>query len=365
LLTLSIPIALISASCGSQRTSEQTTLSNEKINYLNKNSLSLNFKFTGNYNNLKNQIDQLVIDSSSSSADTFDFSKLAIWTQELFSAPKAQLIVDEMKMSQSGTGWVFDYSLDSINNLVNYYIATNAHVTNTELKYTLHSSLASSWLDNDSRFSIKIGFPVNNENVSHYQSYISQPYASEPVSVFDSQYWLSTSNQTQSTILEPLPIGQLDSNNQISVESSKQIYFYYEITKFNDKNTYYLYVTKDANNKYKVIPSWDANLTDQWLNESPLADDFQIMKLSYKLNSDDNANITKISNPKLLKIQENVRSLLDYNTDINKVNETSSYIARLNYLINMETNNLKYDKKWFLFNDFANLNSDDLIYFGG
>ncbi|MDE5617841.1 MAG: DUF31 family protein [Ureaplasma sp.] len=361
LLTLAVPTAIFSASCSSNNVvaPPTLTLSNQKIDYLNKNSLSLNFQFIGNYSNLKKQIDQLVTDSTSSSTDTFDFSELANFTQSAFSTPDALLIINEMKMSQSGTGWVFDYSLDSVNNLVNYYIATNAHVTNTELKYTLYSST-----DSENGYTIKIIFPVNRENVSQYNSYISQPYLNQQLPVFSSQYWFPTSTKNQDATLEPMPIGQLNINNEISIESTKEICFYYEITKTNDANTYYLYVTKDANNLYKVIPSWDSNLTSKWLNTSPLSDDFQIVKLSYALEAQDDPNISE-NNPRSSTIENNIRSLLTYNTDSTSINEMSSYIARLNYLIEMETNNITYDNKWFLFNELSNLDSDDVIYFGG
>lgn len=362
---LFLSLAIISASCS---TTNSLSLPEEQINYLNNNSLSLNFKYVGNYTNLKNKIDKLVDDSiTSSTNDIFDFRQLANWTQILFSSDKAQYIINTTQMSQSGTGWVFDYSLDSINNLINYYIATNAHVDNLELKYLLYSSLDNSELKDEQRFSIQIGFPVNNENISSYHPYISQPYDGEPISIYDSQYWFPAQNyfdSNQNAILETLPIGQLNEENKISVETSKEICFYYEINQFNSNSKNYLFVTKDANNKYKVIPSWKINLVNNWLNLSPLADDFQILKLQYKLNLENNSNLPD-SNLKLAKIKNSIKAMLNYKKNDGIIDENSSYIHRLNYLINMEKNNKNYDKKWFLFSDFDNLKNDDLIYFGG
>lgn len=361
---LFLPVTIVSASCS---TTNNPSLPNEQINYLNKNSLSLNFKYVGNYPNLKNKIDKLVDDSiASSTNDVFDFRYLANWTQKLFASNEAQNIINNIQMSQSGTGWIFDYSLDSINNLVNYYIATNAHVANLELKYPLYNSLDNYELKDEQRFSIQICFPVNNENVSTYKAYISQPYDDEPISIYDSQYWFPAQNyfnSNQNTILETLPIGQLNEENKISVESSKEIYFYYEINQFNNNTKNYLFVTKDANNKYQVIPSWKINLVDNWLNFLPLADDFQILKLQYRLNLENNSNL--LGSNKLTKIRDNIKTMLNFKNNDAIIDENSSYIHRLNYLIDMEKNNKNYDKKWFLFNDFNNLKNDDLIYFGG
>ncbi len=364
--SLSFALPLSSCSTQTNNSTSYAELSEQQVNYLNKNSLSLNFKYIGNYESLNNQINKLVSDSNTSlTNDIFDFRKLASWTQELFGSDSAKLIINNVQFSQSGTGWVFDYSLDSINNLVNYYIATNAHVTNLELKYPLFNTLENSELKDEQRFSIQIGFPINNKNVSKYESYISQPYNDNPIAIYDSQYWFPAQNynEEQNTILQTLPIGQLDNQNKISVESSKEICFYYEISQFNSNSKNYLFVTMDANNRYKVIPSWRIDKIDQWLNFSPLADDFQIIKLQYNSKIQNNINSLE-KNSKLLQIQNNIKQMLNYRND-EIINENSSYISRLNYLIDMEKNNKNYDNKWFLFNDFNNLNSDDLISFGG
>lgn len=365
LLGLTLPFALISASC--TKTSSPS-ITEEQVNYLNKNSLSLNFRYVGNYNNLNEQINKLVDDSISSSNDIFDFRELASWTQKLFAGDRAKYIIATSQISQSGTGWIFDYSLDSINNLVNYYIATNAHVLNSELKYLLTNTLDNSELENDKRFSIHIGFPVNNKNISLYKSFISQPQQEQEVSIYDPQYWLPTQNyldSTQNNLLEQiLPIGQLDNENKISVGSEKEICFYYEITQFNNNNKNYLFVTKDANNKYKVIPSWKLNLINDWLNFSPLADDFQIIKLQYKLGLENNSNLVD-TNLNLLEIKKSIVSMLDYKNNNTSIDESSSYISRLNYLIKAIRNQQIFDKKWFLFNDLNNLSNDNVISFGG
>lgn len=322
------------------RTDTWNYLANAQEEYLNKNSVSILTTISPNSTWLKNYFNNFNNSVNDNTDDTY-------WIKNVFSG--LLKIIDKGALSTTaslGTGWILDYSKNSeTSNLVNYYIATNIHVLDTSWQWKVAVS--------ESNDTITLNVPASRETSNAINFYLSQPQGSttnannrQEVLVnnlaINSGLWYKTSTNVSNFATNVLPIGAVQQNSSQIIGSGLPYDFTMTYESLGTKNTLFFY--RDSNNNYKFsIDNYSYN------NLMPTSD-LGLLKIT-----EDVSQMTTTSNNNLTKtIYKNMNTMFTTNTNDNETKVNSSYIAKLNKLINLAEQGQKNSeefKKLFLFED--------------
>ena len=186
LITLSSGLLL--SSCGSKivnpKTNEWNNVTNDYERYINQNELSLVFLSDPSISYVNGLLDKYITtlkqekpniseEKPNISEEKSNISKAL----ELFKNYKGPVYNFEM-----GTGWIFDYCLNSSTNINDYYIATNMHVLDCSYKFEIQGKSS-----NNVDYIIDLEIPVNNESVQNFNVFFSQPLSSHPLRANDAE----------------------------------------------------------------------------------------------------------------------------------------------------------------------------------
>lgn len=268
---------------------------------------------------------------------------------------------DKYSYNQFGTGWILDYSNNSKDNLTDYYIATNMHVLNSYFELIFDSSRYSSYGYEES---IKVGvrIPFNKTTVSNLNVYISQPkYSLKDQKYNDKSYadqlssqWYKTNVNIENWTENLIPIGAYNTEGgnkgfEYSQAFDMELTWQYE-SNSNLKQT--LYFKSNSNGGYLTKEPEVGNESFQHG-----IDDFSVFKIGLANNAFDSMIA---ANNEYSKMFQSMKNLFSTTTNV-EVKKNSSYISKLNKLLDITENNA-YNKEnideLFMFGESSNITKD-------
>ena len=359
-LAISSTLVLLS-SCASTsnvvypKTSEWNKSTNNYEKYINENELSLVFLSDPDESYVKSQL-QKYITLANSNNDTTISKVLGYFDSIIspFNNPNSSLNSSNLSLYnfEMGTGWIFDYSLNTNSKITDYYIATNMHVLDCSYKYEINGTTKS-----NINYTIDIKFPINSTSTKAFNAFFSQPSsdlqlkANDDMNLFTKWYLtnLNKDNINQNII----PLGALNKNGvvqkngyttemQLSIATTNNNININGVPLQSEANYYFYnngYTTKLENVVSSSTPTTDISLLKVSLDSSKIAPYSPIY----------------LNDNKVKSIFQNIQTMFDTNVNLDTVNKKSSYIARLAKLIDLTTKNKENSDEFndlFLFSDF-------------
>lgn len=342
--------------------SATSDISNNNYDYLNKNSVSLLFSATPNS----------------------DFvTKVAQAVTQHFSATYSVLPKGSIANIDCGTSWIVDYSTNPNANLVTYYLATNIHVVNLSysLTFKLLPKATSNLFENVQPSNLTLSFPINPQTTSQFSAYICQPLGKKtpdypnglPIVSNNpqvwNQQWFQIPNINLNTLNEDIiPLGAINPSNNEITASTGYLGSYSIVGGINGSG----YLTQ---NGYVPESNADVNTTTNGHGQ-----DFALVKMILKTNQVIGPNsalrfvwpygwvstVDDKNNP--LSIMFKQMNQMFSIKPTNQISIQSSYLQKLNYLIQqLENKTLTKQEfnQYFMFGNVKQLTNTKNLYVAG
>lgn len=337
-----------------------TTIKYDQEKWITDNSFSLLFTYKYNKNYLLSFVDEY-LNLNSKDKDT---------NSELNNSYKLMIDFKEALESNNfrynssllGTGWILDYSQDDKNkNLVDYYIATNAHVLN--LNYGISFPTQQNVYGENVLTTATAYVPISKDSVEDVSLYISQPQygvkdglpdnLATDINQLNTQ-WYKTSLSKDNIDENLIPIGTFNSNGTPSLSTGYALSCSYSARLSYGTNNYNFYFPVDKSSGTRVLSKSENRSSD-----------FSVLKI--KENTQALEEFFTSQTATLYKdMFHKMNQIFKIDTDEQNVTKSSSYIARLNALLTMTKDKKTYDKnkvdELFMFADSKkDLNNNSVV----
>lgn len=346
-----------------------TTVEYEAEKWIGDNSVSISFVSTPNITYLKSYLSSYLTshsnDENSSNSDASN-------SYALVSSIYSNINQNETSYSKNssitaGTGWILDYSVDESNSdLVTYYLATNMHVLNASFSISYEANFKTSY-DIVIPYTIEVTFPISSQTVTNLSVYLSQPQYSTTSATNNlkiplnsasdySTAWYKTSITKDNVAESLIPLGSYNTSGLTSTNS----------TSYGMTISYYPLGSSSSLASNLYFPTDGSSGTSTVTNGTPQASDFSILKISENKSSFENLSTSGTYGTVFTKIKK----MFDVDTTSDETTKSSSYIARLNSLLEMTNDSSKYNKEdaseLFMFADYSkDLNSSTILSIAG